>query len=345
MRHHNTVKLLELAKALAGSSEGLTLDEMAQTLKVSRRTAERMRNAVRAIWPHMDEVSDGPRIRFRIPGGLDSFVQAPTAEELAELDAAVKALDASGGTARAAILRSLGGKIRSAQRRTQLARIEPDLDALTIAQVPATQAGPRPLADPTTLSLVKNAILAGCRLRLNYRRGDGKERARVLEPFGLIYGRSYYLVAREAGHVDPVLWRFDRMSDLALDAPADPIPADFDLSRYAAQSFGTYQEAPRAIHLRFDANVAESVRRFHFHPSQKMEILDDGCTDVRFTTGGLLEIARHLVTWGGSVVVVGPDELKAVLLNELAAIQARYHQPAQRACSEEHLVLEEEPAV
>ena len=345
MRHHNTVKLLELAKALAGSADGLTLDEMAETLKVSRRTAERMRNAVRAIWPHLDERADGSRIRFRIPGGLDSFVQAPTAEELAELDAAVKALDASGGTARAAILRSLAGKIRSAQRKTQLARLEPDFDALTLAQVPATQAGPRPLADPATLRLVKNAILAGCRLRLSYRRGDGQQSERVLEPFGLIYGKSYYLVAREAGHADPVLWRFDRMSDLALDAPAEPIPVDFDLARYAAQSFGTYQEAPRAIHLRFDADVAESVRGFHFHPSQEMEVLADGCTDVRFTTGGLLEIARHLVTWGGSVVVFSPDELKTVLLGELAAIQARYHLPAHRAPSDEHLVLEADPAV
>lgn len=55
MRHYKTVQLLELAKALAGSAEGLTLDEMADLLKVDRRTAERMRNAIRTIFPQLED--------------------------------------------------------------------------------------------------------------------------------------------------------------------------------------------------------------------------------------------------------------------------------------------------
>ena len=48
MRHEKAAALLDLARALAASAEGLTLDEMARAAGVGRRTAERMRDALAA---------------------------------------------------------------------------------------------------------------------------------------------------------------------------------------------------------------------------------------------------------------------------------------------------------
>src|SRR5204863_155836 len=70
MRHEKAGRLLELARLLASTAEGLTLDEMAERLGVGRRTAERMRDAVREVFPQMEEVEDPPTRRFRIPHGL-----------------------------------------------------------------------------------------------------------------------------------------------------------------------------------------------------------------------------------------------------------------------------------
>lgn len=67
MRHEKAARLLELARRLAGSAEGLTLDEMAAAMGVGRRTAERMRDAVRddarlrdasARWAEWDSLWD-----------------------------------------------------------------------------------------------------------------------------------------------------------------------------------------------------------------------------------------------------------------------------------------------
>ena len=85
MRHDKAAQVLELARMLASSAEGLTLDEMAAALGVSRRTAERQRDAVRNVFPQMEEVDDPPTRRFRIPSGLDALFQTPSAEELAAL--------------------------------------------------------------------------------------------------------------------------------------------------------------------------------------------------------------------------------------------------------------------
>ncbi|MGW8788751.1 hypothetical protein, partial [Heyndrickxia sporothermodurans] len=85
MRWEKSSQLIALGRTLAGCSEGLTLDEMARSAGVDRRTAERMRDALRELFPQMEEVADGRSKRFRIPGGLDGFLQSPTADELAEL--------------------------------------------------------------------------------------------------------------------------------------------------------------------------------------------------------------------------------------------------------------------
>ena len=45
MRHEKAQSLLHLARVLAGSAEGLTLDEMAEVAGTGRRTVERMRDA------------------------------------------------------------------------------------------------------------------------------------------------------------------------------------------------------------------------------------------------------------------------------------------------------------
>ena len=98
MRHEKAGQLLALARMLAATAEGLTLDEMAERLGVGRRTAERMRDAVRDIFPQMEEVDDPPTRRFRIPAGLDGLFQAPTAEELAALSAAAEVFAQQGAS-------------------------------------------------------------------------------------------------------------------------------------------------------------------------------------------------------------------------------------------------------
>ena len=77
MRHDKARALLELARTLAGSAEGLTLDEMAREAGVDRRTAERMRDRLQDLFPQLEVVPDPPTKRFRIPAGLAGCLPAP----------------------------------------------------------------------------------------------------------------------------------------------------------------------------------------------------------------------------------------------------------------------------
>src|SRR5579884_2653857 len=151
MRYDKTRKILELARALAGSAEGLTLDDMCRVGGCGRRTAERMRDTIREVFPQLEEVHDHPTKRFRIPKGLDGFFQDPTAEELSDLGIVIAELREAGATARAASLAGLEQKVRSAMRHGRRRAMETDVEALLRAELIAVQAGPRPAEDPAVL--------------------------------------------------------------------------------------------------------------------------------------------------------------------------------------------------
>lgn len=155
MRHDKAAMVIELARRMAGSAEGLTLAEMAREMRVARRTAERVRDAVIMLFPAVEEVSDPPNKRWRIRGGLSGFEQAPTTAELVELTRAAQALRASGEDGRAAALEGLERKLKAAMRATTLNRIAPDLEALIRAETIAVQAGPRPSADEAMLATIR----------------------------------------------------------------------------------------------------------------------------------------------------------------------------------------------
>lgn len=319
MRHEKAGRLLELARLLASTSEGLTLDQMADRLGVGRRTAERMRDAVRDVFPQLEEVDDPPTRRFRIPAGLDGLFQAPTAEELAALKASADAFAQQGAQVRAAALRSLEQKVLSATRAAARRRLAPDLEALLQAETIAVQAGPRPFEDETVLAKVREALLSMQRLSFRYEGGSTPGRVREVTPFGVLFGRSNYLVAAEDEATGPRNWRLDRIHDIAVTGTAAAKPETFSLQAYADESFGIYQDDTEDVVLRITPEGAEDALRWRFHARQIVEPQADGGVIVRFRASGMRELAWHLFTWGDKIRIVGPQALKNMMAQELAA--------------------------
>jgi predicted DNA-binding transcriptional regulator YafY len=320
MRHEKSARLLELARLLASTAEGLTLDEMAERLGLARRTVERMRDAVRDVFPQLEELDDPPYRRFRIPHGLDGLFQAPTAEELAALTAAAEAMDRQGAAARAQALRGLEQKVLSAIRASARHRLAPDLEALLQAEAVAVQAGPRPFEEAAVLAAVRHALKALQTLRFRYEGGSTPGRTREVTPYGILFGRSNYLVAEEldAG-TGPRNWRLDRIFEAEATGRPGAKPEDFSLQAYADESFGIYQDDTHDVVLRILPEGAEDALRWRFHARQKVEQEADGAVVVRFRASGMRELAWHLFTWGDRVRIVEPQALKDMMAAEIDA--------------------------
>jgi predicted DNA-binding transcriptional regulator YafY len=333
MRHEKAALLLDLARRLSSSAEGLTLDEMAEAMAVGRRTAERMRDAVWDLFPQMEELPDGAAKRFRIAGGLDGLFQTPTKEELLELSKAASALQASGAGPRARTLETLERKIRAAMRSASLARIVPDLEALVQSETIAVQAGPRPFEDEALIAVVRQALMAMKPLRFTYWGGSRPGARREVTPYGLMFGRSNYLVAAELvgaknGGAEPRNWRLGRIRDIeVLERMAAP-PPGFDLPSYAGRSFGIYQEDVEDVVLRILPDGAEEALSWRFHPTQQVELQPDGSVVVTFRSSGMRELAWHLFTWRDQVEILAPVRLREIMLEELELSLSRHVTPA-----------------
>jgi len=312
MRHEKAASLLELARILAGSAEGLTLDEMAERIGVGRRTAERMRDALNDLFP-VEIIEDPPTRRFRIPAGLDSLFQTPTTDELAALRRAANA--STGATAQA--LTSLEQKVLSALRAGARRRLAPDLEALVQAEAIAVHAGPRPFEDEEVLSIVRQAIIGLQALSFRYEGGSRKGEVREVTPYGLLFGRSNYLVAAEAGSEAAKTFRLDLMRDpQVLPRPAAP-PNGFSLQDFADQSFGIYHDEVQDVVLRIGPARARDALNWRFHTRQTVEMQPDGTALVRFSASGMRELAWHLFTWGRDVEIVAPPALKTQMVELL----------------------------
>ena len=322
MRHERLTELLRLAIHLQGRPSGLTVADIQEEFSVSRRTAERMRDAVEAAFGPLDTVdADGGdrRIHWRLQSrALHPFVYL-SPEELADLEAALD---------RAGLAERVGGllvKLRAASRHHSPEEFDAALETLMEAEGLAMRAGPRENLEEGLLSLVRDAITARHKIEFTYlSRGTGRRNRQRIWPYGVLYGNRAFLVGRTDRGTEPRLWRLGNMSEVrTTDESFERDPA-FDLRRYAARSFGTFQEHPLDVALRFDADVAPDAKAFQFHPNQTITENSDGSLTVRFRAGGTEEICWHLVTWGESVTILEPPSLRQRLA-KMCTLLAAHH--------------------
>lgn len=324
-RHEKLADGLRLILLLTGTRAGRTITELAREMGVSRRTVERMLAAVKEVCGELETVpTDEAQKRWRLPATPLARAQAFTAAELAELDLAAQRLLAESLAERAALLQSAAEKLRAAMEPRLLQRAEPDVEALLAAEGLAMRPGPRVQVAERIITTLREAILAGRRVRLAYAPGRGTAREHIVEPFGLLYGARPYLLAAAAGKTDAAVWRLDRIRTAELDNASFAPRPGFTLGELAAQSFGVWREAPFRVVLAFAPHAAQEAKGWLFHPTQHMESRPDGALVITFTAGGLDEMAYHFATWGEAVEVLEPPALRARLA-ALGAALARRH--------------------
>ena len=328
MRYEPASKVMHLAMRLQGARLGLTIDDIETELDVSRRTAERLRDAVEQTFGPLEELETGERRkRWRLRSNALRQLIRVAPEELAELESAAEGLDRAGLTERAKAIRDVAGKLRALWRPRPDVDSEDALEVLMRTEGLAMRAGPRPHLEAGLLPLLREALTTGCMVEFEYRaRTTGVTSRQRVEPYGVLYGNRAHLVGRTDWADEPRLWRLDRVRDARVLEETFERDADFDLRTYAERSFGTFQENPIQVVLRFNEDAAYDAGNFLFHPTQTTDRNDDGTLTVRFRASGIDEMCWHLVTWGESVKVEKPLRLRRRLAGMCSSL-ASHHGP------------------
>jgi predicted DNA-binding transcriptional regulator YafY len=334
MRYAPAERLLRLARHLAGTRTGLTLDEMSTELGVGRRTVERLRDSLVAMFPQMDWWDDEERVRrWRLPGSALVGIVELRAEAVAAIEIAARECDVRGEDNRATLLREASTTLRAVMRPDALRKAEPDIAALMEAEGIAMRPGPRPIIISGILQNLRHAILGMRLVAVCYANTTFEETsARIICPYGILYGGRGWLVAHVEAMPEMRLWRLDRIISVDLLDRTFLRRDSFSLPDYAAQSFGTFQESPIDVVLKFTLEAANDARAWMFHPSQSIESQVDGSLIVRFRTGGIREMSFHLFTWGSTVTVLEPQSLRDNIAN-LSEIAIRQHRTSVSSVS------------
>ncbi len=319
MRYEKAENLLQLALDMQASRAGLSLQDIQQHYEVERRTAMRMRDAVMRIFPHTEEVATSEKLkRWRIPPGRLNRLIDFSAEEFADLQAAIAVLERENLPDQAKSLGRFSTKLKALMRPELARQVEPDLEVLLEAEGLAMRPGPKLRTNGKVIKELRYAIMACHEIEIHYRnRRTNRVNKRRVRPYGFLMGHRHYLVAI---HLNPKARNYalfslpyiEKVRDTSMMFERDE---EFSLREYAERSFGVFQEESFDVVWKFSPEAARNAREFQFHPTQNMEEQEDGSLIVSFHAGGKLEMAWHLFTWGDNVEVLEPKRLADLIAN------------------------------
>lgn len=306
MRYEKDERLLKLVFFLQTDSAGRTLSDVMDEFEVSRRTAERMRDAVERVFPQLEEVgSDDRQKRWRVPSQTTNGWISFSSSELSTLEFCAQLLERENMLEHAHNIDAVINKIKSSLRQTDKLKLAPDIEALTEAEGLAMRPGPKLKQNLQHMQDIRTAILMQRKIDILVEfRGSGKKGRQTVEPYGFLYGTRNYLIGKMSSKQAVRMFSLSNIDEVTISSESFVKDESFSLKKYAEQSFGVFQEEPVEVCWRFSPKVAKDAKDYQFHPEQTTEELEDGSLVVRFRAGGRKEMDWHLYTWGDEVKVL-----------------------------------------
>lgn len=298
--------ILTLATEMQANSEGVSIQDIMDRFKVSKRTAIRMKDVVLEKFPQAQKLKgQGNTSRWVIPNGSVNNFVTYTTDEVVSLQNAIK-LMGNKSAADEANLTSLMNKLKATMDKKVLNRIEPDAEVLLEAEGYAFRPGPKIIINKEFISKLRNAVIACQIVRIKYK-GKKRNDWRTVYPYGFLYGNKHYLIGWHTGHQMMTNFDVNKIQELEVTDKYFRRDETFNLQKHSEDCFGIFHEVPFDVEWQFDKEVAEEASKYIFHPKQEMIRNDDGTLTVKFRAGGALEMDWHLYTWGKHVKVIKPE--------------------------------------
>lgn len=307
-------EIIELAILFQNSYTGLAIEDIQEKFECSRRSAERMKTVLFDMFP--DKIEEMPSIgdkkkRWRFVKGTMNALITFSADDFANLEY-LKNL--ANNEDKQKEIDELIAKIKALAPQKNMLTLDTDISALLEVEALAVRQYSAFKMDLQTMQKIRTALLAFKKVRFDYFY-ENDFHSITLCPYGVIIGNKYYLIGVEQEKIK--YYRIDKMKDFKVLDEYFERDEDFNLKKYAQNSFGIYNDKPVDVELLFSDRVAEDVKNYHFHPSQKIKEKPTGDVVVKFSASGEFEIINELFKWRDSVEIIKPQSLKKAYKNEL----------------------------
>ena len=300
-RYSRVSDILDLAIFMSSKIEGVTIKDIQERYNVSRRTAERMRDSLTCIFPAVDEIeTDSNQKHWGFTNySIANFISfAP--DEIGNIEQQQRRT--TNKEAKIAIGKAVE-KMKALNRKGHTS-FEEDVALYMQTEGYAVRQMPQYKIGYEIINVIREAFQKSLMVK-----GFYHDKARTIEPLGLIYGEKIYLVAREKNKGKDIytylLHKFEKLE--LTDKKFDK--GDFNLQEYTNLSFGVYHGDILDVKLSFTPELAKEASKFNFHPTQKIKEEKDGSLTVTFKASGEKEIMWHVFKWGAGCKILAPKTL------------------------------------
>lgn len=156
-------------------------------------------------------------------------------------------------------------------------------------------------------------------------KADRRARIRpyLIEPSALTH--ALYLIGWDEGRAARRTFKVERILEAGLTPQTfDPDP-DWDPVSAMRDGWDVIADQPlESVSVRFSAAVARRVAETTWHPSQRLELHDDGTLTWHGRVAGTHEVRIWILGWGADAEVIAPRALRASVAEELARAVTAY---------------------
>ena len=177
------------------------------------------------------------------------------------------------------------------------------------------------------MPVLQAALWDDRQIQIRYRRADGSERERTIDPLGLVAkGRLWYLIAAAAGELRT--YRVSRIAAATILETPSIRPPDFDLAAHWAASSRDFLDALpqyRAT-MRVAPTIVRAIRSGGRFARIEEESAPDaeGWVTLRICFDGKDTAREFALGFGTRLVVEEPPALREYVVREATAIVAHY---------------------
>lgn len=323
-------ELLNLIQTLCRPTMGLRYEDIEQLMSCSRKTAERivkfLGQRFKKSFIIENDALDSKVLRFRLlnPDGLPP--EYLRSDEIVALSSAIKRIRNEDLQKPLKDLEYKLNRMLMVRKHDTTSDFK-NLDDMILSRTNANVPHPHIITDERIIKKIDRAILAFRKIKMAYRYNNGNVVEYIVHPLGFLYGKSnnYLIAYRDDRPQQPRSFILPQIQDVEITG--DSFDAgNFDINKYVNDSFGIYHspDGPFDIEWRADADIADVVMRYIFHPSQQMHKNADGTVTIKFRADGFMEMGLYLFQWGGKIVPIAPaalvDEYRGMLETALKSV-------------------------
>jgi predicted DNA-binding transcriptional regulator YafY len=149
---------------------------------------------------------------------------------------------------------------------------------------------------------------------------------RTISPYHIICNDAkWYVIGHDSRSEDIRLFALHRIEQIQRTRNSYAIPGDFSYKDYIDAPLGMYiNNEAYDVKLLFGREAAHHILEREWHPEQTVTEAEGGSVLLSFRTRQLTSVLHWVLSWGGSVKVLGPERLIEMVKENLAEARARY---------------------